>query len=168
MERREWLRGTWGLLAGAAAAVAGLPAFHAWWRTARDGRSAGAHDTWLDLGTASKLEGQGWLPRVVSLERRDRWKTTRREETLFVRRTGDDAFEALSATCTHTGCLVRRAGDVFECPCHRSTFDAEGRPLEGPSPRPLDRLEARVERGRLRVRYRRFRPGVAGQEPLDG
>jgi len=168
MERRQWLLGAWGVLAGAAAAVAGVPALSAWWRTARGSGAAGAGDAWVDLGAARKIEGEGWLPRIVSLERRDRWKTTRREQTLFVRRTGEDAFEALSAVCTHTGCLVRRTGEVFECPCHHSTFDADGRPLEGPSPRPLDRLETRIERGRLKVRYQRFRPGVAEQEPLGG
>lgn len=51
---------------------------------------------------------------------------------------------ALSAVCTHLGCIVSRAGDGrFECPCHGSRFDAQGRPTAGPAPRALDWLEVR-------------------------
>lgn len=51
---------------------------------------------------------------------------------------------AISAVCTHLGCIVsRREEGGFECPCHGSRFDAEGRPTAGPAPRRLEWFEVR-------------------------
>lgn len=46
---------------------------------------------------------------------------------------------ALSAVCTHLGCLVRwdEASHTFICPCHGGHYDAEGVRLAGPPPRDL-------------------------------
>jgi cytochrome b6-f complex iron-sulfur subunit len=44
---------------------------------------------------------------------------------------------AVSATCTHLGCAVSRVEWGYQCPCHGSRFDATGRVLAGPAPRPL-------------------------------
>lgn len=55
----------------------------------------------------------------------------------------DDCGElhALSATCTHLGCLVgwSSADRTWECPCHGSRFTAEGALLQGPATRDLPR-----------------------------
>ncbi|MCW7944797.1 [Fe-S]-binding protein [Streptomyces hygroscopicus] len=50
---------------------------------------------------------------------------------------------ALSARCTHLGCLVafNRAEQAWECPCHGSRFGLDGRVLEGPATRPLERRD---------------------------
>ncbi len=63
--------------------------------------------------------------------------------------------KALDRRCTHLGCHVRAAngdgegegdGDgVFECPCHGSCFDRQGRVLNGPATRPLRRLRTSVD-----------------------
>lgn len=59
--------------------------------------------------------------------------------------TGEDAVAAyrdpqghlhtVSATCTHLGCLVSwNAGETsWDCPCHGSRFDCDGRVLQGPA-----------------------------------
>lgn len=47
---------------------------------------------------------------------------------------------AISATCTHLGCLVQRASEGFACPCHASRFDASGAVVQGPAQRPLARF----------------------------
>jgi nitrite reductase/ring-hydroxylating ferredoxin subunit len=53
----------------------------------------------------------------------------------------DDAgtLHAVSARCTHLGCLVRfnQAERSWDCPCHGSRFDADGHVLEGPATKPL-------------------------------
>jgi Rieske Fe-S protein len=44
---------------------------------------------------------------------------------------------AVSMICTHLGCVVKPAGDGFDCPCHGSRFAADGTVLKGPAPRAL-------------------------------
>jgi glycine/D-amino acid oxidase-like deaminating enzyme/nitrite reductase/ring-hydroxylating ferredoxin subunit len=48
---------------------------------------------------------------------------------------------AVSMRCTHLGCLVRfnAAETSWDCPCHGSRFDVDGRVLEGPAVDPLER-----------------------------
>ncbi|WP_426499138.1 FAD-dependent oxidoreductase [Streptomyces sp. D54] len=55
----------------------------------------------------------------------------------------DGALRAVSARCTHLGCLVsfNDAEATWECPCHGSRFGTDGTVLQGPATRPLDRLE---------------------------
>jgi Rieske Fe-S protein len=50
---------------------------------------------------------------------------------------GSDGFYAVSSVCTHLGCNVKRVATGFECPCHGSRFDANGRVVRGPAPRAL-------------------------------
>lgn len=49
-------------------------------------------------------------------------------------------LHAVSATCTHLGCLVafNDAETAWECPCHGSRFDVDGAVLHGPANRPLE------------------------------
>ncbi|RME23038.1 MAG: ubiquinol-cytochrome c reductase iron-sulfur subunit [Candidatus Zixiibacteriota bacterium] len=59
-------------------------------------------------------------------------------------------YFALSAVCTHLGCLVDLAGDKIQCPCHGSHYDIHGRNLSGPALRPLVHLAlSRDDRGDL-------------------
>ena len=50
---------------------------------------------------------------------------------------------ALSAVCTHLGCITRFRSDdrMIACPCHGSRFDLEGNVVHGPAPRPLPWLD---------------------------
>jgi nitrite reductase/ring-hydroxylating ferredoxin subunit len=50
---------------------------------------------------------------------------------------GPDGFYAISSVCTHLGCNVKRGGPGFECPCHGSRFDENGRVVQGPAPAAL-------------------------------
>jgi len=50
---------------------------------------------------------------------------------------GADGFFAISSVCTHLGCNVKRGGPGFECPCHGSRFDENGRVVHGPAPAAL-------------------------------
>ena len=58
------------------------------------------------------------------------------EHKLFVIRAGS-GFRALSAVCTHLGCTVGQQDEGYHCPCHGSTFAADGKNTGGPAPRPL-------------------------------
>lgn len=69
-------------------------------------------------------------------------------------------FFAMSATCTHLGCMTRYEpleGRIF-CPCHGSQFDLEGTVKAGPAPRPLPRLTLTLEGGFLVVDTRKPAP----------
>ncbi|QLH20266.1 FAD-dependent oxidoreductase [Streptomyces sp. Rer75] len=60
-----------------------------------------------------------------------------------VHRDEDGALHALSARCTHLGCLVRfdDAERTWECPCHGSRFAVDGSVLQGPAVHPLERYD---------------------------
>lgn len=50
-----------------------------------------------------------------------------------------EGFFALSAVCTHLGCLTAWKPElgIIACPCHGSKFHREGDKIEGPAPKPL-------------------------------
>ena len=48
-----------------------------------------------------------------------------------------EGVKAMSAECTHLGCVLDRTDDGFQCPCHGSRFDEQGKVISGPAPRPL-------------------------------
>jgi cytochrome b6-f complex iron-sulfur subunit len=83
------------------------------------------------------------------------------EENTFVFHDRNHGFAACTATCTHLGCTVQwSAGDRrFYCPCHGSVYDAAGRVIAGPAPRPLDWFEVSLSRdGQIQVNKRRKVP----------
>lgn len=54
-------------------------------------------------------------------------------------RTETNQVHALSAVCTHLGCIVQYQPNEkqFKCNCHGSIFDISGKNIAGPAPRPL-------------------------------
>lgn len=60
-------------------------------------------------------------------------------EQRAVFRDADGSLHALSARCTHLGCIVHfnDAESAWECPCHGSRFGVDGQVLHGPATQPL-------------------------------
>ena len=62
-------------------------------------------------------------------------------------------LRGFSPVCTHLGCIVRWHSDKkqFICPCHKGTFDMDGKVVAGPPPQPLHELELTVKGDQLLV-----------------
>ena len=81
------------------------------------------------------------------------------EHRLIVFRDKQGYFYALSAVCTHLGCIVewKETGipghpeGVIACPCHGSVFNKTGDVIRGPAPRSLDRFKMYLEDDRVIV-----------------
>jgi succinate dehydrogenase / fumarate reductase iron-sulfur subunit len=63
-------------------------------------------------------------------------------------------FVVYSSSCTHLGCTVHWNANqnLFLCACHGGAFSRDGAVKSGPPPRPLDRLEFRIDSGNLLVK----------------
>jgi Rieske Fe-S protein len=134
-----FVNATIALIGGGLAALLGAFAFGP--------KARAAEGRWIRAGTTSDLKPDEPVARVLSVARVDGWYRERARETVFLVWDGDRTIHALSATCTHLGCQVRwEAKDKkFRCPCHGGVYGADGAVLEGPPPRPLDRVEARID-----------------------
>ncbi len=86
----------------------------------------------------------------------------------WVRKTESGEVEALSGLCPHLGCAVDYDGErqSFRCPCHKSAFGVDGAKLSGPSKRGLDPLPVKVEDGRVRITFVRYRPDISERKPV--
>jgi len=60
---------------------------------------------------------------------------------------------ALSATCTHLGCILFWNAErrVIACPCHEAYFNTAGAVISGPPPAPLESYRVQVEGDQIYV-----------------
>ena len=62
--------------------------------------------------------------------------------TNFVVARDANGLYAMSAVCTHAGCLLDDTSNTIaaglSCPCHGSSFDGNGRVTRGPAGSPLE------------------------------
>lgn len=68
-------------------------------------------------------------------------------------RTKGGELVALSAVCTHLGCIVQwvKEKQQFACPCHGGQFATDGTVLGGPPPRPLTRIPITLTEGNITI-----------------
>lgn len=123
-----------GLIAGFAAAVA-YPVFR--YLAPRSG-----------TGTIAKVV----IPEKDVAEGEAKFFEYAGSSAVLVRKRGG-GLVALSAVCTHLGCIVQWEKDKqgFLCPCHAGYYTAEGVVTAGPPPRPLTRLPFTVANGVVTV-----------------
>lgn len=76
-----------------------------------------------------------------------------RGETGVIVRKKSGELIALSAVCTHLGCIVQWESEKqdFLCPCHGGRYTEDGAVVSGPPPRPLSRLPFTVAGGAIIV-----------------
>jgi Rieske Fe-S protein len=81
----------------------------------------------------------------------------------------DVPYIVFSGKCPHLGCGFKwrkhkLLGQVFLCPCHLSIYDASGKVLDGPAPRPLDPLPIQVSAsGEVQIIDMEFKAGTKSQ-----
>ncbi|MBI3680271.1 MAG: ubiquinol-cytochrome c reductase iron-sulfur subunit [Acidobacteria bacterium] len=108
-------------------------------------------DQWVEAAELSQLE-VGVPEEVVFRHNRvDGWKISSEKTSAWVLKKSDTEVVAFAPQCTHLGCAYRweESKKNFLCPCHTSNFDIEGKVIDGPAPRPLDRYLVRIEGKKL-------------------
>lgn len=77
---------------------------------------------------------------VAKLERGEGTVVRAAGKPCAVHRDDRGELHAVSAVCTHLGCLVafNNAERTWECPCHGSRFGVDGEVLQGPALEPLE------------------------------
>ena len=130
-----------------------------------------AKTQWIRVGKASDFPGPNPQPVTFSITRRDGWTEVREARTCWIVPEGNASFRVFNGRCTHLGCAYswRTTGErsaTFHCPCHDGIYDRQGSVVGGPPPRPLDRLEVRVEDGAIDILFEDFRLGSADKQPL--
>jgi Rieske Fe-S protein len=108
---------------------------------------------WVKVGEITALPAGQMHRTDYSMRRKDAWHTVEAKGVLYVFSEDGQQYTALSGVCTHLGCNVhwKEESESFHCPCHDADFDRAGAVLSGPPPRPLTRLETKVENGTLLV-----------------
>lgn len=101
------------------------------------------HDAWLRLDSVKF--GACWLVREAG-----------------------GGLKAYSTVCPHLGCGIdwNDSTKKFDCPCHGSVFDMDGKCTAGPSPRGMDELEVVTSGDDVKVRYQRFRVSTPTKDPI--
>jgi menaquinol-cytochrome c reductase iron-sulfur subunit len=104
-------------------------------------------ERWIRAGTLGELTANVPIPRVLAVPRSDGWYRERSRETVFLVWNGAREVKVFSATCTHLGCQVLwdSSSKHFNCPCHGGVYGANGEVLDGPPPRPLATMDARID-----------------------
>jgi menaquinol-cytochrome c reductase iron-sulfur subunit len=127
-------------------------------------------DKWTEVGDASEFDNiEGPVTKTISLTQRDGWREVVSHQSVFVNRSADGKLQVLSPICPHLGCSVgwHANKNKFVCPCHGGQFAADGERISGPPPRGLDKLEAKVNDGKLQVQFQYFRSNVPDRQLLS-
>jgi cytochrome b6-f complex iron-sulfur subunit len=73
-------------------------------------------------------------------------------QSFLVARTGQDTFNAMTAVCTHEGCVVTGfSSGTFVCPCHGSQYTTSGQVQNGPATRALQRFNTQFTNNVLTI-----------------
>ncbi len=164
--RRSFLAGLLALGTTAVGALLAIPlarfTLDPLWRTTTE-------VLWSDAGPAGDFSALTVPLKVqLAIEQRDGWRKVLSERAVYVLKGADGRTRVLSAVCPHLGCSIAWNDEKgqFVCPCHNGTFAVDGTLVSGPPPRGMDELDARIEEGRLKIRYQYFRQLVPTKEVL--
>lgn len=118
---------------------------------------------WNDAGSAGSLVVDIPQERRFFVTVKSGWQEEKQERSIWIAKRDDGSITAFAPNCPHLGCGYRwfQEDRLFKCPCHGSVFDINGRVISGPSPRPLDTLETKIEEGKVLVKFEIFQLGIS-------
>ena len=133
--RRKFLAACLGIIGAAAAGLAGYPVFR-----------------YLAPRQATATRTKVTIPATEVPEGGAKFFEFDGRSAVLVRKKGGNLI-ALSAVCTHLGCIVQwqKEKEEFLCPCHAGRYNADGAVLSGPPPKPLGKIPFVVAEGNIIV-----------------
>jgi menaquinol-cytochrome c reductase iron-sulfur subunit len=146
-DRRAFFTRLFYGLAGLLGALVGVPVLGAFLSPAfRPAEKA----QWITIGPISRFGTEPTLAHHVHPSH-EGWVNVTGEMLVWVAKTPQEEFRIFDNHCTHLGCPYHwdASAQRFACPCHNGMFDATGKVVSGPPPRPLDYYESKVEAGIL-------------------
>jgi menaquinol-cytochrome c reductase iron-sulfur subunit len=131
--------GLWGIIT----AALGLPALIYLFVPPK----ARKQNEWVEAGDISQLMPGMPVEMFFRRNRVDDWKVTSEKTSAWVVKMPNEQIVAYSPACTHLGCPYHweQTKNEFICPCHNSVFALDGKVVDGPAPRPLDRFETKIQ-----------------------
>ncbi len=141
ISRREFIKGATAIIGGLITAVIGLPTIA---YLIDPALKESAKEAWIPIGKLADIPIGKPSPFSFTRVQVNGWERTSTSHGGFVIRKSEDPKDLLilNSRCTHLGCTVnwKDEANAFLCPCHDAKFDATGKVLGGPPPRPLDRF----------------------------
>lgn len=122
-------------------------------------------DKYIDVAGIAQLKEGEPVQMPVIADQRDFWNTFPNQAvgSVYLTLQADGKVNCFNARCPHLGCTVnfRSGDDMYYCPCHDSSFNADGSRKNDIPPRDLDPLDVKLtDEGRVLVRFENFRVGV--------
>lgn len=150
MDRRKFLSGIIGVVAGAVATLVGLPTIG---YLISPGVKKQNKEQWLTLGPLSSLTLGVPSGFPFSRKIKDGWVESSQTGVAYAITHDGQNVKVFSNVCTHLSCRVNWSAERngFFCPCHDGLFGVEGEVLAGPPPRPLDQFQTKIENGQISI-----------------
>lgn len=137
-------------------------------------RKTGGGGKEIRVATLEELPDDGAPHRFpVTADLTDAWTKYINEPigaVYLVREKGANKVQAFNAICPHAGCFVNYEASkhLFQCPCHTSAFDLQGKrrlDISQVPPRDMDSLTCDVRDGMIWVKFMNFQTGRVDQVP---
>ena len=109
---------------------------------------------WIGISSDEvPVDATGFTRVVLEYENKDGWLTSTERALAYVKRIKENEIIAISAGCTHLGCIVTwdETQNKFKCPCHDGNYDSDGNVVSGPPPAPLKRHKTKFEDGQILI-----------------
>ncbi len=150
VDRRKFLSGIIGVVAGTVATVVGIPAIG---YLVSPGLKKQNEDQWITLGPMSGLTPNVPKGYPYSTRSKDGWVESTQSGVAYAVTHDGETVRVFSNVCTHLSCRVtwQEEKNGFFCPCHDGLFDVDGLVVAGPPPRPLDQFQSKIENGQIMI-----------------